>query len=127
MLKTFKQQAGSSLIEVLVAVLVLSIGMVGALKLQAEGVRQNADSRYVMVAGVQAQTALDGLSNFNQVGQPWNDARRSAWQAAVAAALPQGSGTVSCANRLCTVTIKWTAPGGRREEETATYVVQTGA
>ena len=57
-----RHSQGVTLVEVLVAVLVLSVGLLGALKLQTEGVRLNADSKYTVLATTYAQDALDALA-----------------------------------------------------------------
>ncbi|WP_018606916.1 type IV pilus modification PilV family protein [Uliginosibacterium gangwonense] len=123
MSKHLESQQGSSLIEVLIAVLVLSIGMVGALKLQSEAVRQNADSRYTLLAGAYAQTALDGLS-FNYSGKNWQTGSLESWKTDIKRDLPQGTGSVACAANVCTVTITWTPPG-KSTPEKAEYAVRT--
>lgn len=116
-------QGGFSLLEVLVAVLVLSIGMVGALKLQSEAVRQNADSRYTLLAGAYAQSALDGL-NYNAT--KWQTNNLADWKNDVARDLPQGVGTVAnCSTGVCTVTISWIPPGKvEADRETSSYAVK---
>lgn len=80
------RQNGATLIEVLIAVLVLSIGLLGALKLQTEGVRQNADSRYTSLASALAHDAMDAIT-FNR----FND--KAAWLAIDTIASP-----ASCAS-----------------------------
>lgn len=117
-----KAQQGSSLMEVLVAVLVLSIGMVGALRLQSEAVRQNADSKYVTLASLYAQTALDNFG-VTSSGVAW--VGQSAWEASVTAGLPQGEAEIDCSTTptVCSVEISWIAPGNT-ERERARYAVR---
>lgn len=118
-----KLQQGSSLIEVLVAVLVLSVGMVGALRLQSEAVKQNADSRYVTQASLFAQTALEGFAAGKGawVGQ-------AAWEGTVRTGLPQGEVAVDCAStpNVCNVVISWIPPGGV-DREKARYAVRVSS
>ena len=128
-------QRGSTLIEVLIAVLVLSIGLIGALKLQTEGVRLNADSRYSVLASAYAQDALDAIT-FDRAGDKteWEkiqsstsssglSGRPSEWMARMVQELPAAIATVTCnpTNRSCSVQIKWTPPG--RDQVKADYVI----
>lgn len=130
-----RSQQGSTLIEVLIAVLVLSIGLLGALKLQTEGVRLNADSRYTVLASAYAQDALDAIvHDVTGEASAWEsitDATSSTgltgrpkdWMDRMVADLPSPVATVSCSstNASCTVTLKWTPPG--RDQVTANYVI----
>lgn len=124
-------ERGSTLIEVLIAVLVLSIGLVGSLKLQTEGVRLNADSRYTVLASTLAQDALDAIafdtSNEKSVWTTIVEAttasgvtgRPAEWLARVQKNLPDGKANITCASHQCTVVLKWTPPG--RTEVRAVY------
>lgn len=119
-------QAGSTLIEVMIAVLVLSFGLLGALKLQTEGVKQNADSRYTVMAAAFAQDALDAVGfNMRNDRASWVSittasdpaamtGRPAEWLAALQRDLPAGKAVVGCStsDRSCTVRISWTPPGG---------------
>jgi type IV pilus assembly protein PilV len=126
-------QSGSTLIEVLIAILVLSFGLLGALKLQTEGVKQNADSRYTVMAAAFAQDALDALSfNMRDDRTTWvtitsasdpsaMTGRASEWLTALQRDLPAGKAAVGCSadDHRCTVSISWVPPGG--SEVTANY------
>ncbi len=117
-------QKGATLIEVLIAILVLSIGLLGALKLQTEGVRLNADSKYTVVAAALAHDALDTLmldrfndranwtsidtvasplscsasasSTGSSVASGASSGRAHDWAQKVACDLPDGKAKVSC-------------------------------
>ncbi|MEC5384334.1 type IV pilus modification protein PilV [Uliginosibacterium sp. H3] len=119
-----KSVQGVSLIEVLIAVLVLSLGLLGAFKLQAEGVRQNADSKYTVFASALAHDALDAIaydrfadraswvlidsitskencpsSSSSAAASSSSSAtpsRSSAWIRRVACDLPDGGAKISC-------------------------------
>lgn len=126
-----KLERGSTLIEVLIAVLVLSIGLVGSLKLQTEGVRLNADSRYTVLASTLAQDALDAIAfDTSKEKSVWTTivetttssgltGRPSDWLARVQKNLPDGKANITCASHQCTVVLKWTPPG--RTEVRAVY------
>lgn len=131
-----KKARGSTLIEVLIAVLVLSLGLLGALKMQTAGMRLNADSRYSVMATTYAQDALDAVT-FNPLGEKtvWtsitcNTAASAlsgtpqTWLTRLKNDLPSGCAAVSCdaSARSCTVLIDWTLPGQTDKTE-AKYVI----
>jgi type IV pilus assembly protein PilV len=114
---------GSTLIEVLIAVLILSIGLIGSLKLQTEGVRLNADSRYTVLASTLAQDALDAIA-FDTANEKstWTSitettaatgvtGRASDWLTRVQRNLPDGKANISCASNQCKIILLWTPPG----------------
>ena len=116
----------------LIAVLVLSVGLLGALKLQTEGVRLNADSRYTVLAASYAHDALDALA-FDRTNQKsiWTaisqntaasgmaEGRAKDWLSNLQRDLPDGKAAVNCASQACSVEIAWTPPG--RDTVTAKY------
>lgn len=135
-----RQARGMTLIEVLVAVLVLSVALLGALKLQNEGVRLNADSRYTIVASAYAHDALDALS-FDRSGNRaiWtgittaSDAgslqgAAATWLGNLKRDLPDGKAAVSCSatDKQCHVYISW-APPGRDTVEADFYTYDSGS
>ena len=111
----FRLQKGTSLLEVLVAVLVLSVGLIGALKMQSEAVRQNANSRYVSLAGLHAMQIMEELKSGNTVA---SDCK------ALTADLPKSSCAITTSGTRAEITIKWTPPGTDKEEG-ASYAVDT--
>lgn len=128
--KSFEYGAG--IVEVLVAVFVLSVGLIGGLKLQSEAMRQSSDSRYVVVASGLAHDALDRIVYNRQQGANWNISEGSStsdttpegrWLGRVKSALPGGKAAVRCEGGICTVQISWTPPG--HDEVTAIYKVRS--
>lgn len=133
-----KRQVGATLIEVLIAVLVLSIGLLGALKLQTEGVRLNANSRYTVLAATYAHDALDALAydragtgdgkagNWASVntisGSATGSGSATAWLENLQRDLPDGKAKISCdaSARKCSVEISWKPPG-ESNSVSATY------
>lgn len=129
---------GSTLIEVLVAVLVLSLGLLGALKLQTEGVRQNANSRYTVLASTYAHDALDAIS-YDRKGEKasWEIVTKTGdpasvsvgaprdWMTRLVADLPAGAAqiTKSASDKTWVVKIFWTPPG-ETDEARATYAIR---
>lgn len=130
MTQNLEFQRGSTLIEVMVAVLVLSLGLLGALKLQTEGVRQNADSRYTVLASTYAHDALDAIS-YDRTNQKssWMmssgsmanglTGRPQVWLTNLQRDLPDGKADVGCTGNKCTIQITWVPPG--RAMVTAKY------
>lgn len=128
-----RQNCGMTLIEVLIAVLVLSVALLGALKLQNEGIRLNADSRYTIVASAYAHDALDALS-FDRSGNrsAWTGIKSTsvgdssdgasaalAWLAKLQSDLPDGKAEIGCSAKKCHVQISWSPPG--REQVVADF------
>lgn len=106
-----RRQAGMTLIEVLVAVLIFSLGILGLIGLQSRAVQFSVSAedtnRAAMLAG-------------DIVGTMWAQGTASvapadyaAWQARVAdpraSGLPNGVGQVDVAGSLATITIRWRA------------------
>ena len=127
-------ERGSTLLEVLIAVLVLSVGLLGALKLQTLGMRQNSDSRYVLTAASLGQDALDQISYVRSASTDWSlektdtapaspSTPKEKWLKQVQSSLPGGKAEISCTGGVCTVKLYWTPPGA--EEIKAIYVVRT--
>lgn len=118
------QQRGASLIEVLVAFVVLSAGILGMVALQAKALRNNQNSlerteavvlSYSIIDRLRANRTLALAGNFNIPSCPAagggsgiGAVEGAAWLAEVAAALgPDACGTVSCAGNVCTVSVRW--------------------
>ncbi|MBK4738075.1 type IV pilus modification protein PilV [Noviherbaspirillum pedocola] len=113
---------GYTLIETMVALLLLSVGLFGMLNLTSKGLRLTGSANYRSVAAQQAQAMAEVLrANPSALGVTGTDASFAAptaaaanaclgssgcarndyvgnavamWQSAVAAALPRGAGTV---------------------------------
>lgn len=119
---------GIALLEVLVALLIFTIGVLGLVGLQATMTR----------AQTQAQMRADAGHLANEaIGRMWSDATNIAlydagscaaqarcleWQKKVAQILPGGQGRITAnASGQVSVSVTWTLPGG----ETHSYVSQT--
>lgn len=106
-----KEQSGSTLIEVLIAVLVLSVGLVGMATLQFNAVRLNHDALLRSHATSLAQDIADSLranpgaainGDYNialAAAAPTNPASianidLARWKANLAAVLPAGDGSI---------------------------------
>ncbi len=120
---------GFVLIDVLIAILLFSVGVLGLVGLQSAMTRNQteakvrADASYLaseLVAQMWSNTT--SLSSYTSTGCA-SLALCKEWQDKVAASLPQGSGSVSADGTTgdVTVTVSWTNPGG----ESHRYVTQT--
>lgn len=126
-----KKQHGATLIEILIAVLILSFGMLGMAALQTRALQGNQSSlqrsQAVMLSNymldamrIDRASAQGGLYNINDVCDPvgvsgstlasnnlrdWLTATRDNMGGSAAS---QVCGTVNCTNTfVCTVQIKW--------------------
>lgn len=115
---------GVGLIEVLITVLVLSVGLLGVGALLASGLRVGQSSLERTHAGTLAYEILDRMrtnplaarnGNYNVAlnavgagaGQIGLD--QQAWKTRLAQELPSGDGSIVCAGApvLCTITVQW--------------------
>lgn len=131
----FRRQhlAGISLIEMLIALLVLSVGLLGMAGLQAYSLRNNVSAHHRSQATALGYEAIDFMrANAPQavgvVGPPAVPrqnydiayaASRSGtsqpdldlilWKTRLAETLPSGQGSIDCdpATRICTVGVRW--------------------
>jgi type IV pilus assembly protein PilV len=129
------RHSGFSIVEVLVAILVFSTGIVGLMAAQASAVRGSTDAKYRADAAFLASQILGRMwaNRGDLQANPANFAHRPAgaacapsgasavdpdvvaWLAEVDATLPQASAAtqqiVVGANQAVTITICWQAPG----------------
>jgi type IV pilus assembly protein PilV len=126
------KQSGFTLLEVLVAMLVLSIGLLGLAGLMASSMRNNQSAYHSTQATWFAYDILDrmranrtialagGYSAANALGSPANCSTTApsgsiaaqdigGWKNMIACGLPQGDGsiTVTPASRQVSITIQW--------------------
>ncbi len=124
-----KKQQGFSLLEILISVVVLSLGLLGIAALQTKSVGFNHSGELRSIAALQAYNMLDRIranksgraeglySNITGLGtNPGCTACSSSqiaqldqfqWNTMNATLLPQGQGTVVQNNNTYTVTIFW--------------------
>ncbi len=111
----FAKQGGMTMIEVLVSILILSLGILALVGLQAKSMTQASDAKY----RVEATTYADEI-----IGLMWSDRTNiatyaaltapsaSAWKNRVLAGLPgAGVPTITVNGTVITVTLTWSPPG----------------
>ena len=118
------RQSGFTLLEILVALIILSIGLLGLAGLQATGLRSNHSGylrsqatifAYEMADRMRANRAVAIAGNYNidfsdgvPSGTEIQNVDRRDWLNTLAASLPSGDGQIDCDNTgLCTIEIQW--------------------
>lgn len=119
---------GMALIEVLVAVLLFSIGLLGLLGLQTRAVQysvQAEDQNRAALLAADLGAAMLAQGNLNV-----DAATLLTWQQRVAdpaaGGLPNGAGAVAIAGNLATITVSWRQPAARADTSNR-YVTQVVA
>jgi type IV pilus assembly protein PilV len=121
--RSLRQQAGFTLIEVLVVLLLFSVGLLGLVGLQAKATQISTSGEDSTRAALLANEMASAMWAANSVTN--GAATEGAWNTRVgntaAGGLPNGVGTAVVTNCVATITVTWRAP-----QETAThqYVTQ---
>lgn len=111
---------GFMLIEVMISVIIFSVGVLALVGLQASMTRAQTESKLRADAAYLAQELIGLMWTDIAHAANYDDAscagytRCAAWQAKVAALLPAGTGTVSwdATTRNVTIRVSWQLPGG---------------
>ena len=109
-----RPQAGLTLIEVLVAILIFSFGLLGFVGLQARAIQYSVGAEDTNRASLLANDIGAALIALDpDAALP--AAALTAWQARVAdpvnGGLPSGTGAVDVAGNVATITLTWQATG----------------
>lgn len=105
-----------TLIEVLVAILIFSFGLLGFVGLQARAIQYSASAEDTNRAALLANEIGSSMMLANTVdpASPALAGTYATWQTRVAdprgVGLPNGNGTVVAANKVATITVTWQAP-----------------
>lgn len=120
-----KRQVGSTLVEVLITVLVLSVGLLGMATMQFDGIKRNMDSSFrsqavnlaydmsdrIRVNRTGALSAGNGYVIALGAAAPAGATKAAqdiqAWLANLANELPSGDGSITRAGNEYTVTVCW--------------------
>lgn len=129
-----RHQSGFSLIEVLITVVLVSIGLLGLAGLQLTSVQNSNSSGERFIATTLAQDILERMrANRNKAIGPraYNLAMGAApgvggvegddlndWKDALAAALPSGDGSIAVDNtNVATITVQWTDASDKNADD----------
>jgi type IV pilus assembly protein PilV len=96
---------GFSFIEVLITLLVFSLGLLGIAGLEIIALRNTQKSYMRSIATVQIASMLERLHANHSSNT--RSAECLKWNQENQQLLPQASGNCSCQNSICYVTIKW--------------------
>lgn len=129
MMGKYKYSKGVSLIEVLVAVIILAFGLLGLAGLQSVSLRNNNSAMMRTQATYLAQDIIDRMRvnktaaiddmSYEQAmatakptvaaNSPQDVIDRNAWLTSIETALPSGDGEINCDNAtdVCEITIQW--------------------
>lgn len=101
----FDKQRGIVLLEVMIAILIFSFGVLAIVGMQAASVRYTADAKYRVDASFLANQSI---------GLMWADRNNLTNYAVtneVISSLPNGKRTIAVAGAQVTVTVTWQVPG----------------
>lgn len=110
-------QRGSMMIEVLVSVVLLSVSVLGLVRILGQSVKDSGELEYRSVAAALADETI---------GRMWVDrANLAAYAAAdeAVAQLPGGTRTIAVAGNVVTVTYAWQAPGSSASQHVITATI----
>lgn len=125
---TVQQQKGLGLIEVLITLVVLSIGLLGLASLQLNSLRNNQSAMqhsmaviqtYTIIEAMQADTAIKqsnirDFSTYNlalnatPTGNTYSDQVKRNWRTEIQNILgADATSSIACVSANCTITIQW--------------------
>lgn len=120
-----RSQTGFALLEVLVSVLLFSLGLLGLLGLQARAISLSSDAEDRNRAALLANEVVALMWLNKSVNVPAGSL--ATWKERVASpqtgGLPAGDGQVNVAGTAATVVIKWRAPSHDADSQLTTRVV----
>jgi len=148
-MSNIKSQRGTSLIEILVTILIVSFGLLGVAGVVSNGLKGSHGSQARSQASMLATDIIDRMranradaeSDPGGTGSPYNlafsDATPAgttipiqdliAWRTALAATLPAGNGAVNVdtVSKKVTVSVRWDDSRTTGGSSTQTFVVET--
>lgn len=130
------KQGGATLIETLVSLMILAVGLLGILSMQANSVKSNQRSQFASEAFLLASDMIDRIYAYDDVTDPDDnddfddidtnddtamptclqagcnaasqvDLAKAEWRQAFRSRLPSGRGTVNYINGVYTVAVMW--------------------
>jgi type IV pilus assembly protein PilV len=97
-----RKQQGFSMIELLVAMLIFSIGLLGLASLQVTGLRMTRDAELMGRANLLASTMAEKIR-----AQPSALTDVENWKRTIQTTLPAGRGDIKSVNRTHTISVAW--------------------
>ncbi|MGD8910875.1 MAG: type IV pilus modification protein PilV [Chromatiales bacterium] len=134
---------GITLIEVLVTIIILSVGLLGLAGMHFHGLKNNQSSYFRSQATILAYSAFDAMraNREDALNEDYDIAIGTAasadgtvakedlvsWKAAMQAALPSGDGSIDCTTltSLCVVVVQWDDSVGEGGLDTQQFTVTT--
>ncbi len=105
-------QSGMTLIEVLVAVLIFSLGLVALIGLQARAIQYSTSAEDTSRASLLANEIATTMITSQTIALPTSAI--TAWQARASdpihGGLPNGAAAVAASGNVATITLTWRAP-----------------
>jgi type IV pilus assembly protein PilV len=96
------KQRGFSMIELLVAMLIFSVGLLGIASLQVTGMRMTRDAELMGRASLYVSSMAEKIRS-----NPSASFDRANWNQTIQTALPNGVGDVTTVNQMHTISVSW--------------------
>jgi type IV pilus assembly protein PilV len=107
---------GVALLEVLIALLIFMVGILGIVGLQAKAIQFSVQAEDRSRAALLANDLVTAM--WEQKSATPSDETLGAWKSRIAAALPEGSGEVKAADDgVVSIKIEWRPPGAIRDQD----------
>ena len=125
-----RRQAGMTLIEVLVALLIFSLGMLGMVGMQAMAAKYSVDAEDRSRAALMANEIVSQMWMAKSVSLPTAtvDAWTTRLQNSQVSGLPNATGTITTSTIdgvvVAKVNITWHSPARKRTDPDSTYMTQ---
>ena len=132
-----KNNQGSSLLEVLVSIVILSIGLLGLAALQITSQKNNHSAQFRTDAIVQAYNLIDrmrlnktesyalAMTSTAPVGPLRKDTDLSEWITELKNLLPDAAGAVTVAGDIVSVVVRWDDSRGTSGNDEQSFSVST--
>jgi len=132
-----KTHQGSSLLEVLISVVILSVGLLGLAALQMASQKNNHSAQFRTFAVVQVYSLIDRMrlnklesyglvmTSTAPVGPLRKDTDLSAWISELNALLPAGAGEVTVNGNIVSVAVRWDDTRGTSGSDIQVFSVST--
>lgn len=125
--RRMRRQAGMTLIEVLVAILIFSFGLLGFVGLQARAIQFSVGAEDSNRAALLASEMATTMLIRNTVDTTLLATEITAWNLRAASStvgLPGGTATAVTAGNVATLTLNWRSPGALPTAPANRYVTQ---